>query len=105
MRPDEHRLAPLIGAAAAVHAALSLGWTVVIAATLPRSAGPARTVLHGALVGAAIAGLDLGVAHALPHPRLAAIAELEVAPQLADHVAFGAVAGLLLIHRPGRTVS
>lgn len=94
--PDDSRSLPLAGAAAAVHGALSLGWTCVIARTLPQDAGRARSVLHGALLGAAIAGLDLGVAHVVRTPRFAPIRELPVAPQLADHVAFGAVAGFVL---------
>lgn len=94
--PDENRTAPLIVAAALVHATLSLGWACVIAATLPKHAGRVRGLTHGALSGVAIAGLDLGVAHAVRHPRLAAIARLEVRSQVADHVAFGAVTGFLL---------
>jgi len=94
--PRETQTVPLVGAAALVHGVLSSGWTVVIAATLPRDAGRARSVLHGALMGAAIAGADLGLAHVVRHPRLAAIRALPLGPQVGDHVAFGAIAGLLL---------
>ena len=46
----------------------------------------------GALAGLAIGGLDLGIAAR----RVPAIAALPQVPQLADHVAFGAVAGWML---------
>jgi hypothetical protein len=96
LAPYESRRVPLVAAAAAVHASLSVGWTAVIARTLPRDAGRARSVLHGVLMGAAIAGADLGTAHVVRNPRLVAIRELPVAPQVADHVAFGAVVGFVL---------
>jgi hypothetical protein len=94
--PGEQRLAPLVGAAALVHGALSLGWAAVIAATLPREAGRVRAVVHGTLLGGAIAAADLGLAHAVKHPRLESVARLEVTSQVADHLAFGAVTGLML---------
>jgi high-affinity Fe2+/Pb2+ permease len=94
--PRETRTGRLVGAAAIVHGVLSLGWTCVIARTLPRDAGRARSTVHGVLMGAAVAGLDLGIAHALRTPRFAAIRELPVRPQVADHLAFGAVAGFVL---------
>jgi hypothetical protein len=77
----------------AVHAAISLGWTAVLAAALPRRHG----LLWGAVGGAAIAALDLGVVGR----RVPAIAELPTAPQVADHVVFGAVVGSVLTRRPG----
>ena len=94
--PDEERTVPLLPAAALVHGTLSLVWAAVIAATLPRRAGRVRAVTHGALMGATIAAADLGLAHRVRHPRLAAVARLEVRSQVADHVAFGAVTGLML---------
>lgn len=94
--PDERRLGPLVGAAGVVHGVLSLGWASVIAATLPRDAGRLRAVLHGTLLGGAIAAADLGLAHAVRNPRLEAVANLEVTSQVADHLAFGAVTGLML---------
>jgi hypothetical protein len=96
LRPDEQRLLPLVGAAAVVHTVLSIGWASVIATTLPRGAGRVRASVHGALLGAAIGALDLGIAHSFDHPRLRAIAKLETTSQLADHVTFGAVTGLML---------
>ncbi|MDP8992745.1 MAG: hypothetical protein M3N31_06820 [Actinomycetota bacterium] len=79
---------PTLMAGAAVHLAISLGWGVVLAAVLPRRS----TVLWGAAAGAAIAALDLG----LLGRRFARIRALAVRPQVADHVAFGAVAGAVL---------
>lgn len=96
LKPDEQRLVPLLGAATLVHSTLSIGWASVIAATLPCDAGRGRAVLQGTLMGAAIAGADLGLAHVTRHPRLKAIAELDVMSQVADHLAFGALTGLLL---------
>jgi hypothetical protein len=96
LRPDEQRLGPLVAAAAVVHGTLSVGWASVIAATLPRDAGRMRAVLHGTLMGGAIAAADLGLAHTVRHPRLEAVAKLEVTSQVADHLAFGAVTGLML---------
>jgi hypothetical protein len=81
-------------AAAGVHGALSIGWAQVLAvATGQRE----RTVAGGALWGAAgglvIAAFDLGLAHALRTPRLSGVRALPVLPQLADHLAYGAVVG------------
>ena len=39
---------------------------------------------------------DLGLAHAVRNPRLEAVANLEVTSQVADHLAFGAVTGVML---------
>jgi len=75
------------------HGAISLGWGVVLAAVLPRR----RSVLWGALAGLAIAGLDLGVL-GRRSPRIRA---LPTAPQVADHVAFGALVGAV-VSRAGR---
>jgi hypothetical protein len=75
------------------HGAISLGWGVVLAAVLPRR----RAVLWGALAGLAIAGLDLGVL-GRRWPRIRA---LPTAPQVADHVAFGALVGAV-VSRAGR---
>ena len=70
------------------HAALSLAWAGVLAAVLPRR----RRVLGGALGGLAIAGLDLAVAER----RFPDIAALPRLPQVLDHVAFGALVGVVL---------
>jgi hypothetical protein len=82
------------GAGLAVHAAISLGWTAVLATVLP-SRG---TVLWGAVAGGAIAALDLGVVGR----RIPAIAELPTVPQVADHVVFGATVGLVFSRTAAR---
>ena len=72
----------------AVHAALSVGWAAALASVLPRR----HTALWGAAAGLAIAALDLG----LVGRHVPVIAALPTGPQVADHVAFGAVVGLAL---------
>jgi hypothetical protein len=73
------------------HAALSLWWTSVLAATLPRR----RHVLVGATAGLAIGALDLGIARR----RYPLVDALPTTPQLADHLVFGAVAATVLNRR------
>jgi hypothetical protein len=80
-------------AGAVAHGAISLGWGVVLAVVLPRR----RTVAWGALAGLVIAGLDLGVL-GRRWPRIRALPR---APQVADHVAFGALVGAV-VSRAGR---
>jgi hypothetical protein len=80
--PHETRPSRLLPAAAVIHGALSVGWTAVLA----------RHPRHGVLAGAAIAALDLGAAHVIATRRFAAIRDLPVLPQLADHLAFGTIA-------------
>jgi hypothetical protein len=80
-----------LAAALPVHAALSLGWTVVLAHTLPRR----HTAVWGAAAGLGIAALDLGVVGR----RMPAIARLPQPAQWLDHVAFGATVGAVLQHR------
>ena len=99
--PRTTRTVPLLGAAAVAHAALSLGWTAVLARVLPRSMGAPRAVLLGASCGLAIGAADLGSARALGGPRLGPVAALPLGPQLADHVAFGVVAAVVLAQRDG----
>jgi hypothetical protein len=84
--PGEARRKRLVGAAVPVHLALSLGWTVVL------DRAGVRSARAGALAGLAIAALDLG----LVGRRHARVRALPLLPQLADHVAFGAVAALEL---------
>jgi hypothetical protein len=95
--PGTTRRWRLLVAAAGGHAALSLGWAQVLAVTPGRQG---RSVTHGALWGAAgglaIAALDLGLAHTVDSPRLSGVRGLPVLPQLADHLAFGAVVGAAL---------
>ena len=75
------------------HSAISLGWGVVLAVVLPRR----RAVAWGAVAGLVIAGLDLGVL-GRRWPRIRALPR---APQVADHVAFGALVGAV-VSRAGR---
>jgi len=91
--PDDAAPTGLAAAGVLAHSAISLGWGVVLAAVLPRR----RPVVWGALAGLAIAGLDLGVL-ARKWPRIRA---LPTAPQVADHVAFGALVGAV-VSRAGR---
>jgi hypothetical protein len=83
-----------LAAAVPVHAALSLGWGVVLSALLPRRA----TIAWGAAAGLCIAALDLGVI-GRRFPRIDA---LPLGPQVADHVAYGAVVGTVLRRRRTR---
>jgi hypothetical protein len=85
----------LLAAGANVHAALSLFWGVVLAHVIPRDARAPVSVGVGAIGGLAIAALDLGLV-ARPFPRIRALPRL---PQVADHVAFGAVVGAVLAWR------
>ena len=84
--PRETRPARLLAAGTAAHLGISLGWTIVLDRAGVRGAG------RGALAGLGIAALDLG----LVGRRVARIHALPVLPQLADHAAFGALAGRLL---------
>jgi hypothetical protein len=70
------------------HVGISAFWGGVLAGVLPRR----RTALWGAVAGLGIAGLDLG----LIGRRFPAIRALPAIPQVADHVAFGAIVGALL---------
>jgi hypothetical protein len=84
----ERRHGRLFLAAVPVHGTLSLGWAVVLAKVLPRR----HTALAGALAGVAIGALDMGVIARL-FPRVHA---LPLAPQIADHIAYGATVGAVL---------
>lgn len=89
--PHEDRSRPLMAAGVLAHLAVSLGWGVVLAATLPRR----RTAGAGVAAGLVIAAVDLGVIGR----RLPRVAALPLAPQLADHVAYGVAAGVVLSAR------
>ena len=89
--PRETRRLPLLLAAAPLHLALSLGWTLVL-----EHAG-VRGARRGAVAGLAIAALDLG----LIGRRFPRVRALPLLPQLADHAAFGAIAGAVLDRRDG----
>jgi hypothetical protein len=84
--PGETRRIRLLAAAVPVHLALSLGWAIALDRGGVRGAG------RGALAGLAIGVVDLSIAARLL-PRIRA---LPLVPQLADHVAYGAVAGYVL---------
>jgi hypothetical protein len=87
----------LYGSAVVAHTAISLGWGAVMGVLLPRR----RSVVWGAAAGLAIAALDLGVV-ARRVPRLEPIRRLPVLPQVADHIAFGAIVGAVLAARARR---
>ena len=84
--PHETRPERLFAAAVPVHIAISLAWTVVL------DRAGVRGALRGGIAGLAIAALDLGLA-SRHFPR---VRQLQLGPQLADHAAFGAIAGRLL---------
>ncbi|MEY2570989.1 MAG: hypothetical protein QOE63_1339 [Acidimicrobiaceae bacterium] len=83
---------PGVIAGAAVHAGMSVGWTIALAAVLP-CRGRALGAVLGAAAGAGIAALDLGL---VAPRRFPAVAALPLGPQLADHLAFGAIVGWCL---------
>ncbi|MGH3760170.1 hypothetical protein [Actinophytocola sp.] len=95
--PHETRSGRLLAAAVPVHCGISLGWGVVLARLLPRRG----TVGWGAIAGLAIAVVDLRV----PGERTARVRELARWPQVADHVAFGVVAGVVVAQLRGRSLS
>jgi hypothetical protein len=86
--PKERRRAPLLIAAVPVHLSLSAAWAVVLTVALPGE----RPVVEGIVAGVVIAAFDLGVV-GRRFPRVRA---LDLAPQLADHIAFGIVAAVAL---------
>jgi hypothetical protein len=102
----------LLFAGGIAHVALSLAWGTVLAVTVrrtslrPRAAHAAavggtppipRAMAVGLAGGAAIAALDLGLlAHGPIGRRWPLIRALPVGPQVADHLAFGAIAGAVL---------
>lgn len=89
--PDEQRRGRLIASAGLTHGAISLFWGLVLARVLPRS----HTTSCGAAAGLAIAAIDLGLI-GRRFPRLRA---LPAAPQVADHLVFGAVVGAVVARR------
>jgi hypothetical protein len=92
--PDDAPPRRLAAAGVFAHGALSLGWGVALAAALPRRG----TAVWGALAGLAIAGVDLGALGG----RWRRIRALPRWPQVADHVAYGALVGALLSRRAPR---
>ena len=89
--PRESRRVRLLAAAAPVHIALSVAWSIVLAAVLPRR----NPLVEGSIAGLALAGVDLGFI-GQRYPR---IRELDMAPQVADHVAFGIIVAVMLSSR------
>ncbi|MDQ2749735.1 MAG: hypothetical protein M3Y44_09450 [Actinomycetota bacterium] len=91
----------LLIAATGMHVALSLGWAQALA-VLPgsRRRSVVGGVLWGAAAGVGIAALDLGLVHLSGSARFIAVRGLPVLPQVADHLAYGAIVGALL-ERPG----
>jgi hypothetical protein len=87
--PHETRTPLLLAAALPLHLTLSFGWALVL------DAAGVRGVRTGALAGLAIAALDLGVVGR----RLPRVRALPLAPQIADHLAYGVVVGLVLSRR------
>ena len=87
--PRERRTLPLLAAAVPVHVVLSLGWAVVLERSAVRGPG------GGAVAGIVIAALDLGVV-GRRYPRLR---NLPLVPQVADHVAYGVIVGVVLARR------
>jgi hypothetical protein len=81
----------LIAAAIPVHVGISLAWGVLLSFVLPRT----KTRLWGAAGGMVIAAIDLG----LIGPRFPLISRLEKGPQIADHIAFGVIAGAVIARR------
>ncbi|MBW3611003.1 MAG: hypothetical protein M3N37_03865 [Actinomycetota bacterium] len=85
----------LLVAGAGAHTVISFAWAMLLALALPRR----RTTLAGAAAGLGIAALDLGVVGR----RYPAVRALPPLPQVADHLAFGAVIGAVLARRRGRS--
>jgi hypothetical protein len=79
----------LLVTAAAVHATVSLFWTLVFGWVLPRR----RLLVWSVLGSAAVAGLDLRVIAPVLFPS---VTVLEFWPQFADHLMWGACFGLTL---------
>jgi hypothetical protein len=81
----------LLFAGGVAHVLISIGWAIVLSLLLPER----RTVVVAIAAGAAIAALDLGVIGRL----FPLIAELDALPQLADHLAYGAITGAVIARR------
>ena len=80
---------PGLLAGVVAHVVITVAWVAVLAAvSRRRPLGPWR----GALAGAGIAALDLGVVAPMRAPAIAALPQ----PQWADHLAFGALVGACL---------
>jgi hypothetical protein len=90
----------LLAAGAGAHAVISIGWGTVLAVAVRRTPLLRAPTAAGLVAGAAIAALDLGLlAHGPAGRRWPLVRALPVGPQVADHLAFGAVAGAVLGRR------
>jgi hypothetical protein len=87
LAPEDAPRPRLVATGMITHSAISVGWGAVLGLLLPRRA----PVLGGAIAGLAIAALDLGVIGGR-FPRIRALPTL---PQVADHVAYGLIVGLI----------
>jgi hypothetical protein len=88
----------LLIAGGVAHAVLSLGWGTVLTVAVRRTS--LSPVPLGLAAGAAIAAIDLGLlARGRAGRRWSLIRDLPLAPQVADHLAFGAIAGAVLARR------
>jgi predicted acyltransferase len=96
--PADARPTALLAAGGLAHVVASLGWGTVLTMAVRRtSLSPLAVGLAG---GAAIAAVDLGLlAHGPFGRRWPLIRALPVLPQVADHLAFGAIAGAVLRRR------
>jgi hypothetical protein len=92
--PREQRRGRLLAAATLVHAAVSLGWALVLSYVLPRRA----TIRWSIPAGFAIAALDLG----LVGRRFSRIRALPLLPQLADHLAYAITVAAVVAARRER---
>jgi hypothetical protein len=98
--PARSSPASLLVAGAGAHAVISIGWGTVLAVAVRRTPLRRSPTAAGLLVGAGIAALDLGLlAHGPIGRRWPLIRGLPVGPQVADHLAFGAIAGAVLRRR------
>lgn len=79
---------PSVARGVLVHTGVSLVYGRLLAWTLPER----RTMVWGGTAGLALGVINIAVLGR----RYPAIAALPVAPQIADHVAFGAILGALL---------
>jgi hypothetical protein len=92
LRAEEASFGKLFLAAAVVHACVSLLWAWLLWLALPVR----HTALWAVLAAAAIAVLDLRIIAPAFFPEIAALAFW---PQFADHLMWGACAGVVLQYR------
>jgi hypothetical protein len=93
--PHEERVSRLVPAGFVVHGALSLGWALVLAASLP----PRRTIAWSLAGGLAITALDMGVVGRVIGRRYSRFGVLPLVPQVLDHLAFAGTVGYVVSRR------